>query len=470
MAYPHTFGGLSGIVPLSYLDDNFSAAAQSGSNSDITALNSLTSTPTILAVAAGGTIFSPTALAVGQNANNNGQGLQIGGGNTTYGANGVTLAPDGNFSWLRFQPSKNESSIELNIYPSASQGRATANIGTSQITRISGTLFSASWVGKRFYLGTTAYLVATFIDVSNITVTFLAGDKTVPFAASFNETFHVCYVSGTGTCNVVGTTVTRISGDPFISFIAAPFVLNINGTPRAVASFSDINTYTLGAAPGNLSGATYEFETTVNDQISTLRIQKLLGTDEENLSLFTNYFGHQIRSLYAGNGLERTIYIGTATKNHLCCFANGDLTIGATYGSEAIRVLYSGTGVNRLQTQAANTGVNPGIAGRGSDADVGIGLDTQAAGSFIFTSHSYGNTEFQVFGDAGNDWLTVGSVTGKAVLSCAGTSADVDIQIAPKGSGRIWVGPWSANVDAAVNGYITIKDSLGNVRKLATIA
>jgi hypothetical protein len=55
-------------------------------------------------------------------------------------------------------------------------------------------------------------------------------------------------------------------------------------------------------------------------------------------------------------------------------------------------------------------------------------------------------------------------------LEANGTDANIDIWINPKGTGVLRVGTWTSNADAAVNGYVTIKDSAGSTRKLATIA
>lgn len=52
----------------------------------------------------------------------------------------------------------------------------------------------------------------------------------------------------------------------------------------------------------------------------------------------------------------------------------------------------------------------------------------------------------------------------------AGDDTNIDLQVVLKGTGKMWIGAWASNADAAVNGYITVKDSSGNVRKLATIA
>jgi hypothetical protein len=63
------------------------------------------------------------------------------------------------------------------------------------------------------------------------------------------------------------------------------------------------------------------------------------------------------------------------------------------------------------------------------------------------------------------------AVTGSPVIVAAtGSDTNIDIFIAPQGTGVMRVGTFTSNADAPVTGYITIKDAAGNIRKLATIA
>lgn len=70
------------------------------------------------------------------------------------------------------------------------------------------------------------------------------------------------------------------------------------------------------------------------------------------------------------------------------------------------------------------------------------------------------------------NYISVGNNTAGAApyLAALGSDTNIDFQISPKGTGVLRFGTWTSNADAAVNGYVTIKDSAGNTRKLATIA
>jgi hypothetical protein len=59
---------------------------------------------------------------------------------------------------------------------------------------------------------------------------------------------------------------------------------------------------------------------------------------------------------------------------------------------------------------------------------------------------------------------------GAPAFTAVGSDTNIDLELRPKGTGRVWIGAWTANADAVVNGYITVKDSTGTIRKIATIA
>lgn len=63
------------------------------------------------------------------------------------------------------------------------------------------------------------------------------------------------------------------------------------------------------------------------------------------------------------------------------------------------------------------------------------------------------------------------AATGTAVsLEARGTDTNIDLALTPKGTGLVRFGTFTSNADAPVTGYVTIKDSGGTTRKLATIA
>ena len=333
-----------------------------------------------------------TVAAFGDNVNAPGTGLQVGGGNASNGTDGTVFGTDGNASWLRIQPSKDLSPVELLLYPTSAQGIATSTSGTGNLVRVSGTEFSANWVGLSFYFGENAYTITSVAGPSNLVVT-------PNFTSSETETFHAAWVQGTGTCNVSGTTVNRVTGDPFIAFYSTIQSFKINGSPVTVSGFTDVNTITLSSSLGSLTNATFSFFANINDQLAAFRVQKMLGANEENLSFYARYDGYWMHSLYAGAGKYRKIVIGSGESvagtlaRQLVIQKNGDLTVGGDYEAEAIRVINQtpANSKNRIETQASPAGFGVNLRSRGSDANINFGIDCKGTGQLVVTNNAFGN-------------------------------------------------------------------------------
>ena len=54
-------------------------------------------------------------------------------------------------------------------------------------------------------------------------------------------------------------------------------------------------------------------------------------------------------------------------------------------------------------------------------------------------------------------------------IAVAGSDTDINLQLSPKGTGRVRFGTHTAVADTAVSGYIEILDAGGTVRRLAVI-
>lgn len=73
---------------------------------------------------------------------------------------------------------------------------------------------------------------------------------------------------------------------------------------------------------------------------------------------------------------------------------------------------------------------------------------------------------------SGNNYLLFSGGTGTSAASVGAQStvnSDVDLLLTPQGVGKVSFGTLTASGDAAVSGYITIKDASGTTRKLAVI-
>lgn len=164
---------------------------------------------------------------------------------------------------------------------------------------------------------------------------------------------------------------------------------------------------------------------------------------------------------------------------------------GAASGTGAIRV--SGTGADLV----GNTFVNPVTENNtGNDVLISSGvLYTKFIGGSITenkVSNSGTNTQFvgcgnvagpvqfgrnraqyvEISGDGSFNLIKGVSQAGSAkqfVLQADANSEDLILSVLNP-SGRVRLGPHTANADAPVVGYIEVKDSAGNLRKLAVIA
>lgn len=97
-----------------------------------------------------------------------------------------------------------------------------------------------------------------------------------------------------------------------------------------------------------------------------------------------------------------------------------------------------------------------------------------AAGSdrfnfMLFDPVTYGGQVFAVAKGA-DTYLGLQPQSGGVVIRTEGTPADIDLTLQTKGAGVVRLGTLTANADAPITGYITIKDEGGTTRKLAVIA
>jgi hypothetical protein len=150
--------------------------------------------------------------------------------------------------------------------------------------------------------------------------------------------------------------------------------------------------------------------------------------------------------------------------------STGVWSIGATVGSESLRVTPVASAVNYLNVQGAIAGQTPNISAEGSDTNIAFAYFAKGTGQHFF----YGNNtpQFNIGNTASavNYLRASGSATGTAAtLSTIGTDTNIDLALTPKGTGNVRFGTHTGTADVAITGYIEVKDSAGNVRKLAVI-
>jgi len=130
--------------------------------------------------------------------------------------------------------------------------------------------------------------------------------------------------------------------------------------------------------------------------------------------------------------------------------------------------------VNWLLFTNSRTNVYPSIVADGADANVGLSLQSKGVGPMRFLSHGGAGESLRIVqpASAPTDYMKItGSAGGGYVtIGSSGASANIDINLAPKGAGVVKLGAHTASEDAEVTGYITVRDSANTLRKLAVIA
>lgn len=158
------------------------------------------------------------------------------------------------------------------------------------------------------------------------------------------------------------------------------------------------------------------------------------------------------------------VYITKGTEAHIFQ-TNG--------GTNQFIIANAASAVNYLQVTGAVTGRYPNIQAQGSDANTGFDLVTKGTAPFRFFTNNYVTTQLRVVHTASAVNLIdiTGGATGNAPsIAAVGSDTNIDIALTTKGTGNVRFGTLTANADAAITGYITIKDSAGDLRKLAVIA
>ena len=326
---------------------------------------------------------SGVLVAGGLNApvNGGGQGGILVGGGTIAQPNGIILDCDGAANWLIHSPTKYQNAIESTLYSTACTGYATCVAGTNIINRNTGTsgdnngfdqnfmlvgqrytitsvgtsnftLFGApsntvgttfyantsalyftgtgrvtTFVGNNFYFLNKTFKVLSVVNSNQLTVTEVNG-ASVSFTGNYTEAFTYVYTTGTGICNTSWngsyTTITFVSGDPFIPLFGSdPFVAVNNTDISSTVAFVNPGTYTVPSNLGNNSGVPFCWRTNINNQIVCYRAETLQGNYEEALNILG------LASEQNGEGKCYTIESGGSW---IYIYSNTSTSIG--YGSK----------------------------------------------------------------------------------------------------------------------------------------
>jgi hypothetical protein len=127
--------------------------------------------------------------------------------------------------------------------------------------------------------------------------------------------------------------------------------------------------------------------------------------------------------------------------------------------------------VNYLQA-TGSAGSSPSVSAQGTSANVNVTYATKGTGFHNFTTGGLSTSQFVVTHTASAvNYLQVtgGATGGETIISSQGSDTNIDLALTPKGTGKVRFGTHTGTADVAITGYIEVKDSAGNVRKLAVI-
>ncbi|MDX3883615.1 MAG: hypothetical protein QHC65_04275 [Sphingomonas sp.] len=396
--------------------------------------------------------------------NTGGSTLRLGGTGPKDGPDGLDLGMDSGSNWMAIRPSKARNPIELALYSRADAGTAIST-GTTTLTRSTGPAWTADMVGNHIWFRGIAYTVNSFVDASTL---ILASSPPAD-----TQTWHYFYTTGSGTCTVTGGVVTRVAGDPFIPpGFGDGFRFTLNGVAYTVISGTPPDSYTVSSPPAN-GTYTYGYQTNINDQLSTFRIPSRWGSSEQTWAFYSTPYAYIIEAQGAGPGTRLLPFWLCSNYQPVVEMHPTEklVVLGGSYGDgESLRVPYVPGGINYMVASGSISGNRVGLAARGQDSNVGVFIDVKGQDVVQFSAGSFARTTFRIVDTGGADRLEVSNTTNMPTLIADGASANTDIRLSPKGTGRVRFGTWTSSGDAAVNGYIEVKDFAGNIRKLATIA
>jgi hypothetical protein len=129
-------------------------------------------------------------------------------------------------------------------------------------------------------------------------------------------------------------------------------------------------------------------------------------------------------------------------------------------------------GLNGLQIEGGGAGVGVILRAKGSDTDITEAMVAKGAGRQTFSNSNGKSLEIGGSTASQVNYMRVvgGATTGPALILAEGSDSNIDIELRPKGTGVMKFGTLTANADAAITGYVTIKLASGSTCKLAVIA
>jgi hypothetical protein len=201
----------------------------------------------------------------------------------------------------------------------------------------------------------------------------------------------------------------------------------------------------------------------------------------ESVSSATNYIA--ITNAATGNAPSLSA-IGTDTNPSLLLKCQGTGTVWSERNSTVTNAIYTGLAVKHTTTDSMVDGFGCSLTLYLRDSSLADNIAARISGirdgadntskirlsPYIVGVESVA-LELKPTASSVNYAQIIPSATGTGVIyGVEGTDSNIDLSLTPKGTGVLKYGTHSAIGAETVTGYITIKDSAGNTRKLAVVS
>ena len=311
---------------------------------------------------------------------------------------------------------------------------------------------AASGTANRVHLGSPPVLEGTYAGIlsntdGNGAVQMRApgGSVTRPGMAVGQENSGVLAPSGTALAMAAnGAEMLRLTQGGSVTLGAATGVHGL----EVLAPASSVNRVLA-------SGAVASAPPSLTASGSDTNIGLVLQTKGTGAHSLATGGGTQMQVLNVASAVNALAVSGAATGAAPSLAVNGtDANIGmvlqskgtgahsfATGGGTQMQVLNVASAVNALAASGAAAGTAPSLAASGSDTNIGLVLQTKGTGAHSFATG--GGTQLQVLNVAGavNALAASGSATGAAPsLAASGADSNIDFTLQTKGTGTLSLG------------------------------
>lgn len=327
-------------------------------------------------------------------------------------------------------------------------------VATATMNAINRTIVSG---GTGYTLNDTITVVGgTFTTAATFTVSAVSGGVVTALAASNGGTYSVL---PTGTLSTTGGTGTGLTltidtwgvrgltiGTAGSGYVEQPTVTFSGGGGSGAAAYASVGAGSVIRSLGSTGTQSLSFH------VPSGEVLRLRDTGSTGTYVLVNTTASGANVLAQGS---TNAFFGFNSNGT----GNVDFGTNGNTGNTQLRVAHTASAVNYVQVTGAATGSGPKVIAQGSDTNINLDLQTKGTGYVNLLNNR--TNYFQFYG---------GNTGQSPTIYAWGSDTNIDLNLTPKGTGNVRFGTLTASADAAITGYITIKDSGGTVRKLAVIA